>query len=74
MDKLLLTVEEAEELTAICRSKLYVYMASGALRSVKIGRSRRIARADLVAFIDELRADQSVYEIKAQPLAAMSAA
>ena len=74
MDKLLLTVEEAEDLTAICRSKLYVYMASGALRSVKIGRSRRIARADLIAFIDQLRAQQGPYEVQAQPLAAISAA
>lgn len=73
MEKLLLTVEEAEDLTAICRSKLYVYMASGALRSVKIGRSRRIARTDLVEFIDRLRAEQGPYEVHAQPLAAMSA-
>lgn len=74
MDKLLLTVEEAEDVTAICRSKLYVYMASGALRSVKIGRSRRIARADLVDFVERLRAEQGPYDIHAQSLAAISAA
>jgi len=59
MDKLLLTVEEAEDVTAICRSKLYVYMASGVLRSVKIGRSRRIARIDLEEFVNRLRAEQT---------------
>ena len=65
MNKLLLTVEQAEEATEISRSKLYVYMASGVLRSVKIGRSRRIARVDLEAFVERLRNEQS-----GQPLAA----
>jgi len=59
VDKLLLTVEEAESVTAICRSKIYVYMASGVLRSVKIGRSRRIARVDLEDFVERLRAEQT---------------
>jgi len=59
MNKLLLTVEQAEEATEISRSKLYVYMASGVLRSVKIGRSRRIARVDLEDFVDRLRAEQT---------------
>lgn len=65
MDKLLFTVEEAEEITAICRSKLYEFMASGVLRSVKIGRSRRIARVDLEAFVDRLRAEQSSLALSA---------
>ncbi|HEY8597803.1 MAG TPA: helix-turn-helix domain-containing protein [Thermomicrobiales bacterium] len=65
MDKLLFTVEEAEEMTAICRSKLYEFMASGTLRSVKIGRSRRIARVDLEAFIDRLRAEQTPLALSA---------
>lgn len=59
MNKLLLTVEQAEEATAISRSKLYEFMASGALRSIKIGRSRRIARVDLEEFVNRLRAEQT---------------
>ncbi len=74
MELLLLTVEQAEEVTAISRSKLYEFMAAGTLRSVKIGRSRRIARADLVDFVERLRAEQGPYEVHMQPLAAMSAA
>lgn len=58
MDRLLLTVEQVEESTAIYRSKLYEYMASGQLRSIKIGRSRRVGRTHLEAFIERLRAEQ----------------
>ncbi len=65
MNKLLLTVEQAEEATEISRSKLYVYMASGVLRSVKIGRSRRIARVDLEEFVDRLRAEQTPLALSA---------
>lgn len=65
MDKLLLTVEQAEEATAICRSKLYEFMAAGTLRSVKIGRSRRIARVDLESFVERIRAEQAPAELTA---------
>ncbi len=65
MNKLLLTVEQAEEATEISRSKLYVYMASGVLRSVKIGRSRRIARVDLEDFVERLRAEQTPLALSA---------
>ena len=70
MNQLLMTVEQAEEMTAICRSKLYVFMASGALRSIKVGRSRRIARVDLEAFVDRLRSEQ----LEPQAAAAAAAA
>lgn len=63
MEKLLYTVEEAESLTSICRSKLYVFMESGALPSIKIGRSRRIPRADLEDFIERLRRGVSIEEM-----------
>jgi len=65
MNKLLLTVEQAEEATEISRSKLYVYMASGVLRSIKIGRSRRIARVDLEDFVERLRAEQTPLALSA---------
>lgn len=65
MEKLLLTVEQAEEATAICRSKLYEFMAAGVLRSVKIGRSRRIARVDLETFVERIRAEQAPAELTA---------
>ena len=65
MDKLLLTVEQAEDVTEICRSKLYEFMAAGVLRSVKIGRSRRIACVDLEAFVEQLRNEQGGYPLAA---------
>lgn len=65
VEKLLLTVEQAEEVTEICRSKLYEFMAAGALRSVKIGRSRRIARVDLETFVERIRAEQAPAELTA---------
>lgn len=53
-DRLLVTVDEAARRLAIGRSHLYEYLLRGTLRSVRIGRSRRIAPRDLEAFIEEL--------------------
>ncbi|MBO2531093.1 MAG: hypothetical protein CW348_14800 [Thermobifida sp.] len=39
--RLLLTVPEAARVLAISRSKLYELLASGAVRSLRIGGSRR---------------------------------
>jgi excisionase family DNA binding protein len=48
---LLLTPEEAAEALRVGRSKVYDLMRSGALRSVKIGGSRRISAIALAEFI-----------------------
>ena len=53
-DKLLVTVEEAARRLSIGRSHVYERLLRGSLRSVRIGRSRRIAARDLEAFIERL--------------------
>ncbi len=51
---LLHTPEEAALLLGIGRTAVYQFIASGQLRSVKIGRRRRIPASALDAFVDEL--------------------
>jgi excisionase family DNA binding protein len=51
---LLVTIEEAARRLSIGRSHLYEHLVRGTLRSVRIGRSRRIPLRDLEAFIDGL--------------------
>lgn len=58
MEPLLMTVTEAAALVGISRARLYELLASGQVPSIKLGRSRRIALADLEAFVAALRADQ----------------
>jgi excisionase family DNA binding protein len=53
-NKLLVTVEEAARRLSIGRSHLYEHLLRGSLRSVRIGRSRRIAFRDLEAFVEGL--------------------
>lgn len=50
MEKVLLTPEETAETLSIGRTKVYELLARGLLRSVQIGKSRRIP----VAAIDDL--------------------
>jgi excisionase family DNA binding protein len=59
-DKLLITVADAARRLSIGRSHLYEYLLRGSLRSVRIGRSRRIASRDLEAFIDQLFQDAAL--------------
>lgn len=51
---LLLTPEEAARQLSIGRTKVFALMESGALRSVKIGRSRRIPAEALIEYIATL--------------------
>jgi excisionase family DNA binding protein len=51
---LLLTAEEAAQALRVGRSKVYELMRLGALRSVKIGGSRRVSVAALAEFIASL--------------------
>ncbi len=52
--KVLLTPEEAAARLGIGRTKVFDLMANGRLRSVSIGRSRRVPTAALEAFVAQL--------------------
>jgi excisionase family DNA binding protein len=52
---LLLTVPQAALVLGIGTTRLYELVATGELQSVRIGRSRRIARADIDEFVERLR-------------------
>jgi excisionase family DNA binding protein len=53
-DQLLYTPEDAAEVLRFGRSTVYELMAEGALKYIKRGRSRRIRRSDLEAYVDSL--------------------
>ncbi len=55
MHTLLLTTAEAAELLGVSRTTVYELLNAGQLESIRIGRSRRIPRAALVAYVDRLR-------------------
>ena len=57
-DRLLLTPEEAARRLSVGRSHLYLKIASGEIESVRIGRSRRIPRHALDAYVARLVSDQ----------------
>jgi excisionase family DNA binding protein len=52
--QLLITIDEAARRLAIGRSHIYRQMQLGHLRSIRIGRSRRILESDLDAFVADL--------------------
>jgi excisionase family DNA binding protein len=56
MERLLLRPEEAAEVLAIGRNKLFELLASGELESVRLGGSRRVPLDGLVEFVARLRA------------------
>lgn len=56
IDKLLLRPAEAAARLGIGRTKLYELMASGQLRSVKIGGARRVSATALAEFVAALDA------------------
>ncbi|MFD6291871.1 helix-turn-helix domain-containing protein [Streptomyces sp. NPDC060205] len=53
-EQLLYTPKEAATILRLGRSTVYELMATGELRFVKRGRSRRIKRSALEAFVDNL--------------------
>ncbi|MFD9506554.1 helix-turn-helix domain-containing protein [Streptomyces mirabilis] len=53
-DQLLYTPEDAAGVLRYGRSTIYELMAEGALKYVKRGRSRRIRRSDLEAYVNSL--------------------
>lgn len=54
MEKLLLTPEEAAETLSIGRTKVYELLALGVLRSVQIGKSRRIPLTAVHELVERL--------------------
>ena len=52
--RLLYRVGDAADKLSVSRSKVYELMASGALRSVKIDRTRLIRDVDLREFVDSM--------------------
>lgn len=57
--RLMLTPEEAADVLAIGRTKVYQLIQNSELESVKIGRSRRVPADSLVEFVSHLKADLS---------------
>jgi len=55
---LTMTVEEAQVQLCLSRSRVYELIRSGELPSIKIGRSRRVLRASLEAYLEKLLAEQ----------------
>ena len=53
-NRLLFTPEHAADRLDIGRTTVYALMATGELRSVKIGRSRRVPAAALEAYVNRL--------------------
>jgi len=52
-EKLLLRVGEVSEALGLSRGAVYALILDGSIPSVKIGRSRRVAKADLEAWVQE---------------------
>ena len=57
-EELLIAVEEAARRLAIGRTAAYSLIRRGELRSVKIGRSRRVPVSTLQEYVDRLRERQ----------------
>ena len=52
--KLLYSVEEAAHVMGLSRTRIFDLIGAGEIDSVKIGRSRRVPRAALEAYISSL--------------------
>jgi len=59
VETLLITDKEASRLLRISRSKFHVLVAEGRIPRLKLGRSARYRRVDVLAFVERLAAEQS---------------
>ena len=50
---------EAAKILSVSRSQIYVLLKEGELKSVKIGRSRRISQNQLLSYIDFVESETS---------------
>src|SRR3954466_6804666 len=66
-EALLLTPEEAARLLRIGRTTVYALMKAGDLRPVHIGRSCRLARAELERYVNRLHAPEPTERRRPQP-------
>jgi excisionase family DNA binding protein len=57
MEKELLKVEEAADVLSISVRRMYELIAAREIRSVKLGRVRRVPVAALIEFVDRLNAE-----------------
>ena len=65
MEKLLLKVVEAADLTGLGRSKAYELVANGTWPSISIGRSVRVPLAGLKLWIEQQEAEQAQPQTRA---------
>lgn len=54
MEKLLLRPEEAALMLGLSRTTLYALLSRGEIASVRVGRSRRIARTELLRWLGSM--------------------
>src|SRR3954451_10816042 len=66
-ESLLLTPEEAARLLRIGRTTVYALMKAGDLRPVHIGRSCRLARAELERYVNRLNAPEPTGRRRPRP-------
>jgi excisionase family DNA binding protein len=55
----LLTVEEAANELRLGRTRTYELVAAGIIRSVKVGRSRRVPATEIARYVERLLAEQA---------------
>jgi excisionase family DNA binding protein len=62
-EKLLIGVEEAAAAIGLSASKFRVMLAQKLIPSVKLGQRRMVVRADLIAFVDKLKAEAGLSSV-----------
>lgn len=63
MERLLVRPSEGAEMLAVSRARFYQLLASGVIPSVTLGRSRRIAYADLSTLVERLRGGETLDDL-----------
>lgn len=51
---------EAAKILSVSRSQVYVLLREGQLKSLKLGRSRRISENQMIAFIQKLERENAL--------------
>lgn len=51
----LLTVDEVADLLGLGRARVWAMVGKGQIKSIKVGRARRVVRADFDQFVEDLR-------------------
>ena len=59
-DKLLLRINEAAERLGVSRSAAYTLIQRGEIRTIHIGKSRRVPAEALTEFVKRLEADEGI--------------